>query len=211
YTLELLSKLVEMGKGKLEKNGRFYRFKAIFNSPPDHPPNDDNPPNSPQPPNNSNPPNSPQPPMGNRAEEVTQVTEAKTNTGEELSPSPSTEVSPVTIESDSQSSTLEPTQLTPVKTKETQDTFINQKRINSELETENDSEENIHWLLQILADLESSPAPHTRFTSNDQLIELFNEAQQKVKNCWEQLQQICPDYSQRLSTAYGVVSQLLPL
>ncbi|CCQ67019.1 sporozoite surface protein 2 precursor [Crocosphaera watsonii WH 0402] len=64
YTLELLSKLVEMGKGKLEKNGRFYRFKAIFNSPPDHPPNDDNPnpSNCPKTPNNSNPPSGPKTP-----------------------------------------------------------------------------------------------------------------------------------------------------
>ncbi len=295
YTLELLSKLVEMGKGKLEKNGRFYRFKAIFNSPPDHPPNDDNslPPSGPKTPNNSNPPNSPQPPnhptgngeelkenqgqetdinpvnteppqtnkteatnlvsltsdvaepspqgevkhtnknalknkpmmtdndpdncqstqppMGNRAEGVTQVTEAQTHTGEAVSPSPSTEVSPVTIETEPQSSTIKPTQLTPVKTEETQDTLINKKGIDSELEHENNSEENLHWLLQILADLESSPAPHTRFTSNDQLRELFNECQQKANSCWEQLQQICPDYSQRLSTAYGIVSQLLPL
>ena len=294
YTLELLSKLVEMGKGKLEKNGRFYRFKAIFNSPPDHPPNDDdnpNPtsgpktPNNPNPPSDPNPPNNPtgngeelkehqgqetdinpvnteppqtnkteatnlvsltsdvadpspqgevkhtnknavknqpmmtdndpdncqstQPPMGNRAEGVTQVTEAQTHTGDAVSPSPSPEVSPVTIETDSQSSTINPTQLNPVKTEETQDTFINKKGIDSELETENDSEKNLHWLLQYLADLESSPAPHTRFTSNDQLRELFNEAQQKANSCWEQLQQICPDYSQRLSTAYGIVSQLI--
>ena len=308
YTLELLSKLVEMGKGKLEKQGRFYRFKAIFNSPPDHPPNDDdnpnptsgpktpnnpNPTSGPNPQNNSNPPLAPQPPnnptgngeelkehqgqeidinpvnteppqtnkteatnlvsltsdvaepslqgevkhtnknavnnqpmmtdndpgncqstqprMGNRASGVTQVTEAQTHTGEAVSPSPSPEVSPVTLETDPQSSTIKPTQLTPVKTEENQDTFINQKGIDSELKTENDSEENLHWLLQYLADLESSPAPHTRFTSNDQLRELFNEAQQKFNNCWEQLQQICPDYSQRLSTAYGMVCELLPL
>ncbi len=281
YTLELLSKLEKMGKGKLEKNGRFYRFKAIFNSPDDNPPNDDNPnrPNCPNPPNhptvngeelkenqgqetdsnsvstespktnkteatnlvsltsdvtelsptedvkhtskipvnnqpmmtdNTNPNcQSTQPPMGNRAEGVTEVTEAQTQTGESVSPSPSTEVSPVTIESDPQSSTLDPTQLTPVLTEENQETCVNQKSIDSKLETENDSKENIHWLLQFLADLESSPAPHTRFTSNDQLIELFNEGQQKVNNCWEQLQQICPDYRERLSTAYGIVSQLI--
>ena len=141
--------------------------------------------------------------------DLTQVTEAQTHTGEAVSPSPSPEVSPVTIETDSQSSTIKPTQLTPVKTEENQDTFINQKSIDSELEQKNDSEENLHWLLQILAYLESSPAPHTRFTSNDQLIELFNECQQKVNNCWEQLQQICPDYRERLSTAYGIVSQLI--
>ncbi|MGB5768294.1 MAG: DUF3987 domain-containing protein, partial [Crocosphaera sp.] len=43
YTLELLRKLVEMGKGQLEKNGRFYRFKALFNSPDDNSPDDNNP------------------------------------------------------------------------------------------------------------------------------------------------------------------------
>ncbi len=282
YTLELLSKLVEMGKGKLEKNGRFYRFKAIFNSPPDNPPDDDNPnrPNCPNPPNhptgngeelkehqgqetdinpvkteppqtnkteatnlvsltsdvaepspqgevkhtnknavknqpmmtdnNSDNCQSTQPPMGNRASGVTQVTEAKTKTGEALSPSPSTEVSPVTIETDSQSSTLEPTQLTPVKTEENQDTFINQKGIDSELEHENDSEDNLQMVLQFLADLESSPAPHSRFISNEQLIELFNQIEHKANSCWQQLLEICPDYYDRIGKAYGMVSQLLP-
>ena len=118
-------------------------------------------------------------------------------------------MSPVTLESEPQSSTLEPTQLTPVKTEETQDTFVNQKDTDSEFETEKNSEDNLHWLLQFLADLESSPAFYSRFISNDQLIELFNEGQQKVNNCWEQLQQICPDYRERLSTAYGIVSQLI--
>ena len=33
YTLELLGKLVEMGKGTLEKKGRFYRFFAKFTRP----------------------------------------------------------------------------------------------------------------------------------------------------------------------------------
>ena len=33
YTLELLGKLVEMGKGTLEKKGRFYRFFAKFTKP----------------------------------------------------------------------------------------------------------------------------------------------------------------------------------
>ncbi|MGB5768857.1 MAG: hypothetical protein WBM32_03155, partial [Crocosphaera sp.] len=281
YTLELLSKLVEMGKGQLEKNGRFYRFKALFNSPDDNSPDDNNPnrPNCPNPPNhptgtgeelkenqgqetdinpvNTEPPKtnkteatnqvsltsdatepsptedvkhtsknpgnnqqimtdndpdncqSTQPPMGNIAEGVTEVTEAQTHTGEAVSPSPSPEVSPVTIESEPQSSTINPTQLTPVLTEENQEGFINQKGTDSEFEPEKDSEENIHWLLQILADLESSPAPHSRFTSNEQLIELFNEGQQKVNNCWEQLQQICPNYEERLSTAYGIVSQLI--
>jgi hypothetical protein len=290
YTLELLSTLEKMGKGKLEKNGRFYRFKAIFNSPPDNPPDDDNPnrPNCPNPPNHptgngeelkenqgqetnitpvkteppqtnkteatnlvsltsdvadpspqaevkhtsKNPENnqpinlqsplcnlqffdpdncqSTDPPMENRAEGVTEVTEAKTQTEEAVSPSPSPEVSPVTLESEPQLSTINSTELNPVKTEENQEAFINQKEPDSELDPENDSEENLHWLLQFLADLESSSAPHSRFTSNEQLIKLFNEVQHKANSSWEQLQQICPNYSERLSTAYGVVSQLLP-
>ncbi|ACK74138.1 Primase 2 (plasmid) [Gloeothece citriformis PCC 7424] len=58
YTIELFTKLVEMGKGIIEKNGRTVRFKGIITPP--QPPN--NPNNPPFDPNNPNPPKDPTPP-----------------------------------------------------------------------------------------------------------------------------------------------------
>jgi hypothetical protein len=69
--------------------------------------------------------------------------------------------------------------------------------------------EEISWLLQLLADLESTPAPHTRFSSNEQLVELFDEVERKADGCMETLQQVCPDYFKRALAALDVLGQAL--
>jgi hypothetical protein len=71
-------------------------------------------------------------------------------------------------------------------------------------------EENLCWLLQLLADLEYNPVPHSRFTSYDQLTDLFDEAEQKSSTCSEQLLQHCPDYFERLWRGFKPVSVALP-
>ena len=106
YTLELLDKLVQMGKGILEKNGRSYRFKATLN-PPEHPTDPDSPnrPLNPTPPttptgegSESVAPDSSQELSNNFPETVTEVTEAQSQTESVLELSPALDVSPVTIE-----------------------------------------------------------------------------------------------------------------
>jgi hypothetical protein len=71
-------------------------------------------------------------------------------------------------------------------------------------------DENVSWLLQLLADLEHSPAPHPRFTSNEQLLALVNEAEQKASLCYEQLTQTCPNYWERLYLVLEPVTDSLP-
>jgi hypothetical protein len=71
-------------------------------------------------------------------------------------------------------------------------------------------DENIGWLLQLLADLERAPAPHPRFTANEQLVALVNEAEQKASLCYERLTQTCPNYWERLSLALEAVADSLP-
>ncbi len=106
YTLELLDKLVSMGKGILEKNGRSYRFKATIN-PPEHPTDPDSPnrPLNPTPPttptgegSESVAPDSSQELSNNFPETVTEVTEAQSQTESVLELSPALDVSPVTVE-----------------------------------------------------------------------------------------------------------------
>jgi hypothetical protein len=71
-------------------------------------------------------------------------------------------------------------------------------------------EETIGWLLQLLADLEATPVPHPRFTSNEQLLALFDEASQRLVAVSGQLESLCPDYTKRLFAALDVVSLILP-
>ena len=66
--------------------------------------------------------------------------------------------------------------------------------------------ENICWLLQFLADLEFTPAPHRRFTSIEQLKNLMNELEQRAKDCYPQLLEKCPDYLERIIIALDTVS-----
>jgi hypothetical protein len=119
YTLELLGKLVEMGKGFLQKNGRFYRFFANF-TPPANPP---------EPPDGSpNPggPDSPTPPPGGSSASnsetltanfmpstvgespvaVTVVTVAENHAVSSVEASPPESVSPVTVATESVNQTV---------------------------------------------------------------------------------------------------------
>jgi hypothetical protein len=77
YTIELIAKLVQMGKGTLEKNGRSIRFFAKFYTQ-----------------NNSTNQDS----NNNYSESVTDVTEAQNNQTQKLEPSSTINMSPVTTE-----------------------------------------------------------------------------------------------------------------
>lgn len=195
YTLELLSQLVQMGKGKLEKNGRLYRFFASV-----EPTGEDertrdwglgtreekretgeteeNPPSPPTLPSLPSPPSS-------SPSDVTVVTVAQSYMEQTLEASPKTSVSPVTLNSET--------------------TALPEEQINSI----SDSEEDIQWLLQFLADLEFTPVPHPRFISNEQLMELFDELEHRAALSLEPLQQTCPDYLTRMVQAFDVVSEAL--
>ncbi|WP_013325765.1 DUF3987 domain-containing protein [Gloeothece verrucosa] len=191
YTIELFSKLVEMGKGIIEKNGRIVRFKAIINPP--QPPNNPNNPDSN--PNNPNLPTAPIPPtpaienMSSDREEnsqsddnnysdgaVTEVTEPPTQSQQELEASPDSEVSPVTEP--------EYKSLTP--------------------------SENIDWLIELLTDLESGVVPQERFQSIDELMTLYSEAENRFNSVWDLINQKCPDYWNRIYLAFDKLIEKFP-
>jgi len=65
------------------------------------------------------------------------------------------------------------------------------------------------WLMGLLDDLESQPQPIKRFTSIDQLVSLFQEAESRALKCLDKLMQLCPDYWKRASVAIGTISELL--
>ncbi|MCU0536416.1 MAG: DUF3987 domain-containing protein [Hydrococcus sp. Prado102] len=73
-----------------------------------------------------------------------------------------------------------------------------------------ESDENVSWLIQLLVDLEYTPAPHPRFSSNKLLIALIDEAEQKASFCYERLTQTCPNYWERLGLALEAVTDSLP-
>ena len=200
YTVELLSKLVQMGKGKLEKNGRSYRFLAKFTAPND--PNDQNKSVNKDEniQNGSNNNSNPQEvevesvKISNSQEEskletvdliqetievveepVTEVTEVQSQVDKQIEMSSGEELSPVTVESQHHKSTSE----------------------------------NICWLLQFLADLEANPAPNSRFSSIEHLINLFHESEQRANSCYEELLSVCSDYFERFGLAFKVVSESL--
>jgi hypothetical protein len=191
YTVELLSKLVQMGKGKLEKNGRSYRFFATFfpPEPPDVPTPSFNPPHptSPTTTNNFTSPEQSQvgikstAPNKNACEQVVKensdqvVTDAQNNTEQQIKPSPEMKVSPVTVKSQHHKSTSE----------------------------------NTRWLLQFLADLEANPTPNSRFDSHEHLINLFHESEQRANSCYEELLSVCSNYFERFGLAFKVVSESL--
>jgi len=195
YTVELLSKLVQMGKGQLEKHGRSYRFFAEFTSP-------NNPTDSnklvkkgeniqPESNNNSNPQEveveSVKIPACQEESKletvdliqdktdapVTEVTNAQTLINTQLKTTPCVEVSPVTVKSQHHKSTSE----------------------------------NIRWLLQFLADLEANSALNSRFSSIEHLINLFHESEQRANSCYGELLSVCSDYFERFGRAFKVVSE----
>ena len=200
YTIELLSKLVQMGKGKLEKNGRSYRFFAEFTSQ-----NNPNDPNKSvkkdeniQPESNNNwerqeveiesvkIPDSQeeskletvdliQETTEHFEEPVTEVTETQSHIDTQLETSPEVKLSPVTVKSQHPKSTSE----------------------------------NVCWLLQFLADLEANPTPNSRFSSIEHLISLFHESEQRANSCYEELLSVCSDYFERFGSAFKIVSESL--
>ena len=180
YTIELITKLVQMGKGTIEKNGRSIRFFAKFN-----PPNNPSPTTPIQDESDSSTSMETQEPVDNYSKSVTFVTSAQTNESQDLEPSPPIEVSPVT-------STKVPETLEVEKGEINQNTSKNK---------------NIRWSLQFLSDLEFSPAPHPRFTHFEQIVNLFSELEQRQKNCYDELLKKCPDYFNRIIIAFDTVSR----
>jgi hypothetical protein len=237
YTLDLLSKLQDMGKGKLEKNGRYYRFFAIFNPPPtpdspqnpDHPHSPQNPDHPPTPDSPQNPDHSPTPggngsgggnsvaegirqeAEGNLTNGVTVVTAAKIETGQELEASLTPVVSPVTEEIYNSCKS----EFDFVECNSEVDFAQAENLVVSPVKEENANySENLTWLLQFLADLESTP-PSTRFISCEQLDDLLDECEinfrvvQETKGCLDALQQVCPDYLERVFMSLALVDEAL--
>jgi hypothetical protein len=151
YTLELITKLIQMGKGTLEKNGRSIRFFAKFHTQ-----------------NNSTNQDS----NNNYSESVTDVTEAQNNQTQKLEPSSTINVSPVTTENNQsqnvhQKKMIEQNNPSIISSSQNKNissfqgknpTFfanvsdtnkIEKSKLNSD-ESEKDSEQkpNINWLLQ---------------------------------------------------------------
>ncbi len=245
YTLELITKLVRMGKGTIEKNGRSIRFVANSN-----PPNNPTPTTPIQDEHNSSTPVENQRKSDNSSKSVTGVTSHRCNQSQQEEPSPPIDVSPVTStnspETDNSScrdlnpnnssgnnapnnnsskSVTEVTQaqcnqsqqeepspprdVSPVTSTNSPETVRVEK---SDLNPNNSSpNENISWLLQFLADLEFTPAPHPRFTSLKQLQNLFKELELRVKDCQEELLKLYPDYSDRVISAFSAVIDCFPL
>ena len=182
YTVELITKLVQMGKGTLEKNGRSIRFFAKFaptNNLSSTPIQDNSDLSTPACNLDSN---------DNSSESVTEVTSAQSNQSQHLEPSPPIGVSQVT-----------PT--------DPPDTEVAEER---DLNPNKSQNENISWLLQFLADLEFTPAPHRRFTNISQLKNLMNELEHRAKDCYPQLLEKCPDYLERIIIALSDVSECFP-
>ncbi len=183
YTVELITQLVQMGKGTIEKNGRSMRFKATFN-----PPNNPSPITPIQDESDLSAPVENLKPIDNSFESVTEVTDAQSIQPQQLEPSPPIDASPVTPTKPLDPEMAEKSDLNPKKS----------------------PNENISWLLQFLADLELTPAPHRRFTNLKQLENLMNELEQRAKDCYPQLLVKCPDYLERISIALSAVSECFP-
>ncbi len=179
YTVELITQLVQMGKGTLEKDGRSIRFKAKFD-----PPNNPTPTSSIQDESDLSTPVENQEPIDNYSKSVTEVTEAQNNQSQQLEPSPPIDVSPVTS----------------TKAPETVEAEM------GEINPNTSKNENISWLLQFLAYLEFAPAPHRQFTNFEQLKNLLNELEQRAKDCYDELLEKCPDYLERIIIALETVS-----
>ena len=180
YTVELIAKLVQMGKGTLEKNGRSMRFKAKF-----EPPNEPTPTISIQNDSDLSAPVVNQEPIDKSSLSVTEVTKAQTIQPPKFETSPPKEVTPVTLKKATEKVEVEKNE-------------INQNNISS-------SDENISWSLQFLNDLEFTPAPHLRFTSFEQIVILVNELEHRAKDCYEELLKKCPDYMERITIALDTV------
>jgi hypothetical protein len=215
YTLELLSQLVQMGKGILEKNGRTIRFFAALNAP-----------------NNPTDPESSQKwdISNHSSESVTEATEAQSQSKSGSSPSSPSELSPMTVSNEKDSKILNQEECKNAPSSERVEEITAQMQpsqtpplnggvpITSSQTTEENLQNlertpkgtSLRWLLQFLADLEYQPAPHHRFSSNEQLIATLKEAELQANGCLEQLINLVPDYFDRLSRALGIVSETLP-
>ncbi len=159
------------------------RFKATFN-----PPNNPSPITPIQDESDLSAPVENLKPIDNSFESVTEVTDAQSIQPQQLEPSPPIDASPVTPTKPLDPEMAEKSDLNPKKS----------------------PNENISWLLQFLADLELTPAPHRRFTNLKQLENLMNELEQRAKDCYPQLLVKCPDYLERISIALSAVSECFP-
>ena len=201
YTIELLSKLVQMGKGKLNKNGRSYRFFAEFTSPDN--PNDSN--------KSVKKDGNMQPEYNNNWEhQKVEVESVKISTPtQEKSTSetadfiqekteevekPVTEGTNARSHIETQLETSPEVELSPVTVEHQPDT----------------SSDDISWSVQFLADLENTSTPHQRFDSIEQLIALFHELEKRTESCYQELISICPEFFERLGMALSRVSECLP-
>ena len=276
YTIELINKLVQMGKGTLEKNGRSFRFFVKLdtqnNSVSHHNSTievdtttqkhgdaennltstllfdrdkdelfsvDKKPPKSTEQKEEENTKSSSDCSLttpinvnerdsnSNYSESATDVTKAKHHQEQEFELSSNIDMSPVTtkerhsqfvsqneankqnkpvITSDFQEQTA------PISANVLETNSVEKSKFNSD-KSSSDSEQkqNLNWLLQFLADLESTPTPHRRFSCLEQLENLFEELERRATNCYEELLKRCPDYLERLASAQKIVSECFPL
>ena len=169
------------------------------------------------------------------SESVTEVTSASSHPSQPLEPSSKRDVSPVTakgersrsaepsprsqafhqsnFEEENNSSKKEPIVPSTKQTisANTLDTKKIEKSKNEEDLSSLEHQQNINWLLQFLADLESTSVPHCRFASLEQLKNLFDELERRIANCYDELLKKCPDYLDRIMIAQKTVSDHFPL
>jgi hypothetical protein len=231
YTVELFTQLQQMGRGRVEKDGRQFRFVVTLSEPPsDGGGNNGNNGGSNHPISPTPPDNSPgvEETIGNQEPFAdTAVHESEQNSAGSFCPvlevPPSSEVtlSPASKASNNENEAIGET-VTAVTVSQPsidQALQLSPNEPLSQVTTENCSAEEaeeargsdeLTWLMSFLTDLESQPQPHDRFTSQEQLIELFLEAEQKSECCQDELNQCCPDYWERKSRMLGEIIQVLP-
>ncbi len=152
YTLELLGQLVNMGLGILEKNGRFYRFKALV-------------------PSSIN---------SNSSVSETVVTQAQTANPSASDVSPAESVSPVTLTTEQSLVTSQSLEIKNESIESESDNCHNQEvapstKLSEQLATNKDAD--IKWLLKLLNDLEGQSPPTL---TDEQWWDLLLEAQEKA-------------------------------
>ncbi|HEY9769822.1 MAG TPA: DUF3987 domain-containing protein [Coleofasciculaceae cyanobacterium] len=163
----------------------------------------------------------------NYSESATDVTKAKNYQQQELEPSSTIDMSPVTTKYEQsqfvhQNEANEQNKPAIISYFQEQNVAISANVLdtNSVEKSECNSDksypyleqkQNLNWLLQFLADLESIPMPHRRFTSLEQLENLFNELERRATNCYKELLEKCPNYMERLASAQKIVSECFPL
>jgi hypothetical protein len=218
YTLELITKLVQMGKGTLEKNGRSLRFfaKSVDEKPTERTEQKEIENKKSLPACSLVTTTNERDSNSNYSKSVTEVTDAQNNQLQELEPSSISDVSPVTTEYNQSPTRYQNEIIEPNNTKSANASELKQIEMSEFSSDESSSDKsslehkhNLNWSLQFLADLESNPAPNRRFSSLEQLENLFDELEQRAKDCYDELLKKCPAYWERIIIAQKKVSECL--